>query len=66
MTQKNTTQQTGEEFRIRGINPKLKNQIKNIAKYYDVDTSMFLKLLLKKLVDNYPDHIKENQAEEEA
>lgn len=57
-TQPKPSKENLAEFRIFGVNPKLKEDVKNIAKYYDMDTSSFIKLLLKKTVDAFPEHIK--------
>lgn len=62
-TQPTASKENLAEFRIFGINPKLKDEIKNIAKYYDMDTSSFLKMLLRLTADTFPEDIKNGVAE---
>lgn len=57
----NTSKTTNQDYiKICNIKPDTVQKINNIAKYYSMDRSSFLKMLIQKTIDEYPEHIKKD------
>lgn len=54
-----------KEIRIQGVPPTVHQQIKNIANWKGMDMSTFLRPELRDIAAKYPDHIKNQQPDQE-
>jgi hypothetical protein len=53
-----------EELRITGVNPKLKDELNNIAANQGINLTSFLKPKLREIADSYPEKMKQKPAED--
>lgn len=48
------------ELRIRGVNKKVHNELKNISYNSSIDMTTLLKPIVRKIADSYPDYLKKD------
>lgn len=63
--QANLKRAARKELRIRGVSNKLKQEIRNLARYHGITECQFLRQQLTKLADAFPEHMKIERNEDE-